>query len=171
MPRTLGTNLTADTASAVATPRYLIDINDNYFATGGGFDGENIVWDGNTWQKTNVQISTISYGNVAIMGVKLRFVVAPTKLSLYSSWRKDTSVTIYATAALSGWLGSNDVVQIFSGVTKGGWQVNQHIFEIEASRTNKMFPPFFGRPSNGFFDLTAPGTYDASGIPVVISRG
>lgn len=174
MSRTLGTNLTADVDAKISTPRYLIEIGVGgtlRHATGGDSSGNDISWGGNTWSKTNVRVDRLRWDAGGVSAFSLTYVIDPNLVATFTGITPSTTVKLYITAALSSYAGSNDVVELFDGVTNGGWTLEQHRFTLQVTRTSKWFPPYFARPNDGFTDLTLPGVYQVDQIPVVLERG
>lgn len=174
MSRGLGTNLTADFEAKLSSPRYLIEIGVGAtlrHATGGDRDGDDIVWNGNTWVQLDVRMSGLRYSAGGVSGFDLTYVVPPNLVATFTSITPGTPIKLYMTAALSSYAGSNDVVELFDGEANGGWQLSQHVFTLAVVRTSAVFPPYFARPNDGFSDLTLPGVYHIDQQPIVLERG
>lgn len=174
MSRALGTNLTNDADAKVTTPRYLIEIATGgtlRHATGGNASGSDISWGGNTYTKTNVVVSGLRWQAGGVSQFTLTYVLPPNLVATFTGITPSTGIKLYMTAALSSYSGSNDVVELFDGETNGGWSLNQHVFTLQVVRTSAWFPPYFGRPNDGFNDLTLPGVYQIDQVPVVLERG
>lgn len=174
MSRTLGTNLTSDVDAKISSPRFLIEIDVGgtlRHATGGDSSGNDISWGGNTWSKTDVEVGRLRWDAGGVSRFQLTYTIDPNLVATFTSITPATGIKLYITAALSSYAGSNDVVELFDGETNGGWTLNQHRFQLEVVRTGAWFPPYFGRPNDGFSDLTLPGVYQVDQIPVVLERG
>lgn len=174
MPRTLGTSLQSDTNSKLATPRYLIEIGVGgtiRHATGGDSSGSDISWNSNTWSKTNVRVSRISWENAAVSAFTLTYILAPNLLSTFTNITPGTSIKLYATAALSSYAGADDVVTLYDGEVNGGWTLRGHRFDLNVLRSAEWFPPWYGRPQDGFNDLTLPGVYQVAQDVFILERG
>lgn len=158
MPRTLGTNLTADHADAVITPRHLVRIGSLRHATGGNASGANISWDSQTWTKFQVKVSRVTWDGPAASGFSLDYVLPPNLLSTFVGFGIGTVVELYETAALSSY-GTDDVKALFIGELNGQWTLRNHRWSVRVTRATQMFPPWHVRPEDGYSEFARPGTY------------
>lgn len=177
MSRTLGVNLLANAEAAYSTERTLCKVVVNgsttlYLADGGDNTGADIVWDGQTWVKTHFSVEGLTWQEA---GIPNQFQVSfntndKTLLVDLVQADKDSTVTVYQTAALSSYAGADDVVKVADGVLGGGFTLTERGCVFVCLPLVKIFPPYFVNAANGFSQITGPGTYQMPGGTVTIER-
>ncbi|MEM9302495.1 MAG: hypothetical protein AAGE01_10315 [Pseudomonadota bacterium] len=161
MPRVLGTDLAADYAGEAVRTRHLVRLGPLRHATGGDADGDDIVWNFNTWLKFQVTVSRITWDGPVASAFDLSYILPPNLRATFRSFGLTTTVELYETAALApgAYATANNVKCVFKGQLNGQWRWNGPLWRVRVTRTTELFPPWHYRPADGYSEFTRPGTF------------
>lgn len=170
--RTLGTNLTADIEARITSQLYLVYLGTStpqYIATGTDVSNSAIVWDSQTWQPRNFNVSD---GQIA--GAQVSYSITfsaldTTFLATLSETTSDTDIRIYQTAKLASYSGADDVVLMLSGKVRGGYELAGGYLSMLAY-TSSDYYGWRVNDVNGFTQITPPGRYQFGNNIIVLKR-
>lgn len=181
MTVSLGTNLDSLPDAALATVRWLVEIDHPTagtlrYASGADADGNHIAYGSAsptpTWTPTSFTVSGInSLRSPAAAQVSVQFNSYDlTALATFLSITREASIAIYVTAALSDYTGSNDVIKLYNGKITGGYRIRPGSIEVASVASTDLFPAEHVTPANGFTNVLAEGVYEFNGGRLVIER-
>lgn len=171
--RTLGTNLEANLGSSNRRPQWLIRLGSLRYCSVGNASGNNVIYASQTWVKLGFEVSPFD-DHAMLPGFVVTFQLPQTLKSTFSAIQPSDTAELYATAALSSFSGSNNVVKLYDGTVGGGWSLQDNTFQQDVNDL-RVWPTKLAGPNTGLTEIATPGMYQlgsaTSPVTLVLERG
>jgi hypothetical protein len=157
MSRSIGTSLNANLASANRRPQWLLRLGNNRYASTGTVSGGTVIYGGFSWVQAPFEVQPFQ-DHAVVPQITVVFYVEQGDKTTFTAVQPSDACELYATAALSTFAGSNDVVEIFSGTVGGGWALDRNTWTQDIGDYG-VWPEKLNGPNSGLSEVATPGVY------------